>query len=92
MTVVACRQGDVAPGECPGCGAAARPGGPTAEPGGIAYCSADCAADAAQRAADQKVTAHLTVRDYMCSCPDVCAPAGRPTRAEIAEYMAGRPR
>lgn len=90
VTVILCGGDDVMPGGCPACGGwlhAVRPGG-FDDPGSLRVCSEDCVAAMQALRARLVVDKHLTTRDMLCDCPQVCAPAGLPTAADRAEYAA----
>lgn len=91
MDVIACTQAHIAPDECPECGGwlHAHHRGGVPGPAGQ-YCSEDCAVSAQEHADQQARDYHLHVRDLLCACEDVCAPAGHPTAAERAEWTTYR--
>lgn len=88
MTVIACTQEHILPDECIECGgwlhAEIRGGvpGPCGQ-----YCCEDCAASATEHMEQSRRDTHLHNRDLLCACAQVCAPAGHPTAAELAEYQ-----
>jgi hypothetical protein len=88
VTVIACTQEHILPDECIECGgwlhAEIRGGvpGPCGQ-----YCCEDCAASATEHMEQSRRDTHLYNRDLLCACAQVCAPAGHPTAAELAEYQ-----
>jgi uracil-DNA glycosylase len=87
VTFIACTQEHILRDECTECGgwlhAERREGFPG--PSGN-YCTEECAASAQERSEQVDVANHLRIRDLLCACAQVCAPAGHPTAEEIAEY------
>ena len=92
MTAILCGAAAVAPDECVGCGGWLhweRPGGyRPAGPGGFGYCTEDCITDHQRRIGQVDAASHLRVRDLLCDCPRVRAPAGLPSATDRAEWAA----
>jgi hypothetical protein len=85
----ACGQEVIAPGDCIECGGdlhLQRAGGYPAKFGQV--CSEDCAADQTDRLVAVARADHLRLRDLLCACTEVCAPAGLPSQAMLDEYAA----
>lgn len=89
MTIIACGQAQIAPDECIECGGCLHAEIRGGVPGPCGrYCCEECAASAQEHAERQERSVHLHARDLLCACAEVCAPAGHPTAAEVAEYEA----
>jgi hypothetical protein len=87
VTIFVCGQNEVMPGECL-CGSDYNrliPGG-VVGPHGWRYCGQQCIDDQLDHEARRDANDHLGVRDLLCACPDICAPAGLPTAAMLQEY------
>ena len=88
MTIFVCGPDDVMPGGCPECGGwlhSVRPGG-FDDPGSMRVCSEECIDSAQEHRRKSKLINHLRLRDMMCDCAEVCAPAGLPSEADRAEW------
>ncbi len=90
MTIIVCGAADVLGDACPECGgwlSRVRKGG-FPDPGSLNVCDEDCIASAQATRAATSRGRHLELRDLLCDCAEICAPAGRPTDAERAEWAA----
>lgn len=75
---------------CPGCGGwlhRVQHGGFRFD--GWPYCDPDCYEDWFEWRRSAHMDGHLATRDLLCDCAEFCAPAGRPTAAELQEYADG---